>query len=200
MIGYKGFNADMTCLDFQYELGQTYRIPPDETKLCIRGFHFCRFPCDVFEYYNQNSLYAMIRAEDLIIEDNNKCVTNQITILESLTKDQLLQLMPNKITRKNGTIEYYKNGLLHRENGPAIIYADGRKKWYQNGHLHRLDGPASEWPKFYREWYQTGLLHRTDGPAIEYYNSRTRNYKNGEKVFYRNGVLCGRESRIYRIY
>ena len=36
-------------------------------------------------------------------------------------------------------------GQLHREDGPAIEYADGRKSYYQNGKLHKEDGPALEW-------------------------------------------------------
>lgn len=32
-----------------------------------------------------------------------------------------------------GTIIYYKNNKIHRLNGPAIQYADGRKSWYVNG-------------------------------------------------------------------
>ena len=33
---------------------------------------------------------------------------------------------------------------LHREDGPAIEYANGNKHWYLNGKLHREDGPAIE--------------------------------------------------------
>ena len=42
---------------------------------------------------------------------------------------------------------YYKDKkktILHREDGPAIEYADGGKDWYFNGKLHRIDGPAVE--------------------------------------------------------
>ena len=31
------------------------------------------------------------------------------------------------------TKAWYQNGKFHREDGPAIEYADGRKYWYQNG-------------------------------------------------------------------
>lgn len=34
---------------------------------------------------------------------------------------------------------------LHREDGPAMVWADGTRKWYYNGVLHREDGPAIEW-------------------------------------------------------
>jgi hypothetical protein len=33
----------------------------------------------------------------------------------------------------NGYKYWYLNGKLHREDGPAIEYADGDKYWYLNG-------------------------------------------------------------------
>ena len=33
----------------------------------------------------------------------------------------------------NGTQRWYKDGELHREDGPSIIYTDGSKLWYING-------------------------------------------------------------------
>lgn len=35
-----------------------------------------------------------------------------------------------------------EDGLLHREDGPAIIMQNGTKYWYCRGYLHREDGPA----------------------------------------------------------
>jgi hypothetical protein len=57
--------------------------------------------------------------------------------------------------------------ILHREDGPAIEYADGFKAWYLNGELHREDGPAIEWHDGSKSWWLNGKLHREDGPAIE---------------------------------
>lgn len=39
---------------------------------------------------------------------------------------------------------FYENehGQRHREDGPAIITADGHKYWMLNGKWHRTDGPA----------------------------------------------------------
>ena len=32
--------------------------------------------------------------------------------------------------------------MVHREGGPAIVYAAGGEEWYKNGQIHREDGPA----------------------------------------------------------
>jgi len=53
----------------------------------------------------------------------------------------------------NGDRFWYLNGKLHREDGPAVEYADGSKYWYLNGKLHREDGPAMELADGSKSWY-----------------------------------------------
>jgi len=82
-----------------------------------------------------------------------------------------------------GTRKYYNSaGQLHRENGPAIEYADGCKIWYQNGLLHRTDGAAVEWFDGDKYWYQNGVPHRTDGPAVERCDGSKDWFINGEEL------------------
>jgi len=66
-----------------------------------------------------------------------------------------------------GTEQWYTDGLLGREGGPAVIHRSGRTKWYRNGKLHRDDGPAVISEEGVRAWYRNGHLHREDGPAFE---------------------------------
>jgi hypothetical protein len=82
----------------------------------------------------------------------------------------------------NGDKSWYQNGKRHREDGPAIEYADGDKYWYQNGKRHRLDGPACEWANAYKFWYQNGKRHRLDGPAVEYADGYKAWYIEGKKL------------------
>lgn len=58
-----------------------------------------------------------------------------------------------------GTTRWFKNAersIRHRENGPAVIWADGSKFWLQDGQLHRIDGPAVERADGSKEWYNNG--------------------------------------------
>jgi len=64
--------------------------------------------------------------------------------------------------------EWYFEGLLHREGGPAIEFVSGSKHWYKNGELHREGGAAIEYPNGDKYWYKNGKLHREGGPAIEF--------------------------------
>ena len=67
----------------------------------------------------------------------------------------------------DGLIEWKNsNNRFHRENGPARTYKDGTVQWWLNGVMHRLDGPASEGPGRSSFWYVHGKLHREDGPAV----------------------------------
>jgi hypothetical protein len=65
---------------------------------------------------------------------------------------------PAYVCDKHGYQEWYKNGLLHREDGPALI-SRYTKRWYINGRLHREDGPAVYHPhEEYEEWHTNGQL------------------------------------------
>lgn len=76
-----------------------------------------------------------------------------------------------------------KEGLIHRDEGPAVIYnKGGLKLWYKKGYIDRDNGPAIEWPDGSKEWYKEGKRHRDNGPAIEYYD--------GKKEYYVNGKYC----------
>lgn len=47
--GYKGFNPDLTCREFKYEVGKEYDT--DKAVSCEKGFHFCKNPFDVLGFY-----------------------------------------------------------------------------------------------------------------------------------------------------
>jgi hypothetical protein len=49
------------------------------------------------------------------------------------------------------------NGELHREDGPAIEWANGRKEWYYRGELHRENGPAVEHANGNEEYWLVGV-------------------------------------------
>lgn len=49
MKAYKGFNSNLKCKDFQFEVGKEYQ--ENEADICNCGFHACENPMDVFNYY-----------------------------------------------------------------------------------------------------------------------------------------------------
>ncbi len=59
---------------------------------------------------------------------------------------------------------------------------DGKQAWWKDGKLHREDGPAVIWPDGTQMWYKDGEFHREDGPAIVYSDGRQFWYKNGKNI------------------
>lgn len=81
---------------------------------------------------------------------------------------------PEMITLSDGTKQWRLNGVLHREDGPAIVSVND-VRWMQHGNYHREGAPAIviRGDTF---WYVHGKLHRLDGPAVE--------YQSGEKAWW----------------
>jgi len=73
------------------------------------------------------------------------------------------------LKKEDGTIQYFKNGSLHREDGPALIFHDGYEYYYQNDELHRLDGPADIHPDGSCEYYIHNI--KTSKEGLELYVS-----------------------------
>ena len=82
MKAYKGFNSDMTCRGFQFEIGKTY-THDGEIKLCESGFHSCEAPLDVFNFYPPTALFAEVELDGVSEETHNqdtKRVSKSLTV------------------------------------------------------------------------------------------------------------------------
>lgn len=68
----------------------------------------------------------------------------------------------------NGDQEWFQNGKLHRENGPAKITKDGLEVWFKEGGVHRApeDGPAILRPDGTREWWVNNQRIRLEDPNL----------------------------------
>ena len=96
VFGYKVFNPNWTCRDFQYRVGETYEEYGSPI-LCRRGFHFCTELVDCFNYYvfDPNNKVAKVVALGEIDEEigNSKCCTNKIKILEEISWGDVLKMV-----------------------------------------------------------------------------------------------------------
>ena len=81
---YKGFNQDLKCRGFQYEIGKTYEHP-GEINLCGSGFHACPSPLNVFDYYGPaTSRYCEVEQDGETIDGDDKRVSSKLTILAEI--------------------------------------------------------------------------------------------------------------------
>ena len=86
ITSYKGFNKNMQCRGFQYEVGKEYEMD-GEIKCCNRGFHACKSPMEVWDYYDiLNSRYAEVEQSGKIEEEKNstKVCSSRIKIKTEL--------------------------------------------------------------------------------------------------------------------
>ena len=78
---FKGFDKDLKCRDFQYEIGKEYT--EEKANICNYGFHACEFPMDVFGYYPpSDSRYCEVdlEANDQKSSDDSKRVGKKISM------------------------------------------------------------------------------------------------------------------------
>ena len=84
--GYKGFDKDLKCRGFQYEVGKEYQCD-GEVECCENGFHFCENPFDVFGYYAPaESRYCEVGGSGYISRDkgDTKVAVSNIRIEEEI--------------------------------------------------------------------------------------------------------------------
>ena len=78
---FKGFDKDLKCRDFQYEIGKEYT--EEKADICNCGFHACEFPMDVFDYYPpSDSRYCEVDLEEngQKSSDDSKRVGKKISV------------------------------------------------------------------------------------------------------------------------
>ena len=91
--GYKGFDKDLKCRGFQYEIGNDYE-QEGEVKCCERGFHFCENPFDVFRYYSpSDSRYCEVEGDGNAdkANDDSKVATSHIHISAEIGLNGLIK-------------------------------------------------------------------------------------------------------------
>ena len=71
VVAYKGFDKNLQCRGYQFEVGGSYSHDGD-VKRCHTGFHTCEFPLHVFDYYPPGeSRYALVETSGKIDREEN---------------------------------------------------------------------------------------------------------------------------------
>jgi hypothetical protein len=78
------------------------------------------------------------------------------------------------------TVVSNEKGLVHNQNGPALISHDNTC-WLINGLYHRTDGPAIINSFLGKSWWINGNLHRDDGPADISLDGEEKYFLNGKE-------------------
>ena len=95
MIGYKGFDKDLKCRDFQFEVGKEYEHD-GKVKLCKSGFHFCENPQGVFGHYapGNGSRFAIVEAGGVSDEreSDSKRVAKKLKIKSEISVFEMCRI------------------------------------------------------------------------------------------------------------
>ena len=94
IIAYKGFNKNLKCRDFQYEVGKEYEMDGD-IKCCERGFHACESPLEVFDHYDMlTSRFAEVEQSGEIDKEENttKVCSSKIKVKAELKLADIINL------------------------------------------------------------------------------------------------------------
>ena len=81
MKAYKGFNKDLTCRGYQYEVGKTH-IYEGDIQICKQGFHACENPLDVLDtdYNSIDNKYYEVEVDGDIQKEDKKLVCSSIKL------------------------------------------------------------------------------------------------------------------------
>ena len=91
---YKGFDKNMQCRGFQYEVGKEYNMD-GEIKCCNRGFHACKSPLEVWDHYDMlNSRFAAVEQSGKIDEEekSTKVCSSHIKIKAELKLSDIINI------------------------------------------------------------------------------------------------------------
>ncbi|MUL27210.1 hypothetical protein F0475_02490 [Prevotella sp. A2879] len=94
IIAYKGFDKELKCRGFQYEVGKEYEMS-GRIACCERGFHACESPLEVFDHYDMlNSRFAEVEQSGEINKEENstKVCSSRIKVKAELKLADIINL------------------------------------------------------------------------------------------------------------
>ena len=118
ITSYKAFDKNMQCRGFQYEVGKEYDMD-GEIKCCNRGFHACKSPLEVWDYYDMlNSRYAEVEQTGKIDEEekSTKVCSSHIKIKAELKLADIINIGVEWLKDMTSPLKVKTDGALN-DNG-----------------------------------------------------------------------------------
>ena len=116
IIAYKGFDENLCCRGFQYEIGKEY-VHEGEIECCKNGFHACTNPFDVLDYYEADG-------------KNRYCEVEQSGSIKTGNGDSKQASSKIKIKAEIGMAGLFKAGVewIKEKTNPVPIIAETKDK------------------------------------------------------------------------
>jgi len=163
-IGYKG-TTNFKCKNLTYEVGKTY-VFHGQLKLCNSGFHFCDNIMNINISYplsdkNTKILQIEIPDDAVVINGDNKSVTNKLRVIKVLTPKEIEEI-------SKGKIKYDKNGnAIYLEDSRGYWW---KKKYDKNGNVIYYEDSSGYWEK--SEYDENGNVIRYEDSTEYCYEQR----------------------------
>ena len=112
IIAYKGFDENLCCKGFQYEIGKEY-VQEGEIECCENGFHACTNPFDVLDHYEADG-------------KNRYCEVEQSGSIKTGNGDSKQASSKIKIKAEIGMAGLFKAGVewIKEKTNPVPIIAE----------------------------------------------------------------------------
>ena len=116
IIAYKGFDKNLCCRGFQYEIGKEY-VHEGKIECCESGFHACTNPFDVLDYYEADG-------------KNRYCEVEQSGSIKTGNGDSKQASSKIKIKAEIGMAGLFKAGVewIKEKTNPVPIIAETKDK------------------------------------------------------------------------
>ena len=122
IAAYKGFDQDLKCRGFQFEIGKTYKHK-GEVSVCNSGFHACENPLAVFEHYPPTSRFAIVKCAGKISKGINdkKISCGELTVEAEIRLPELIseavEWINSRVDLENKKISSTGDGSVANNTG-----------------------------------------------------------------------------------
>ena len=189
----KGFDKDLKCRGYQFEIGKTYEIKlPDgyeltKEDLCSdKVFHYCNSLRKVHGYYSvepeKNNRFCEVEVLGREVTDGDKCGSNKIKVIREIVGEEL-DVLRGLI---NGNTGVFNSGYCNSGSCNSGDYNSGNRNsgdrnsgYYNSGYYNSGDRNSGNRNSGYRNSgdfnscdYSSGLFCTQD-PKVKIFDTET---------------------------
>ena len=195
-MNIKGFDENLCCRGFQFEIGKEYKIDSDELELCTDTvFHYCKSIQNVHYFYNVDiSRFCEIEVLGEEVTDGKKYGSNHIRIVREITGEELDVL----VGRVNGNTGIFNSGCWNSGGYNSGNYNSGRGNngSWNTGHCNSGIGNSGSYNS---GSCNSGYWNSGDNNSGDL-NSGNWNSGDFNSCENSNGVFCDEEDMNIRIF
>ncbi len=168
MKGFKAFDKDLKCREFQYKVGKTYTLDGD-LKLCGTGFHFCEKLENVYGYYERSgdTRICEIEAVGKVLTEGDKSATDKIKIVREIKGKELVAAVlkgTNSGNRNSGN-----------RNSGDYNSGDYNSGYYNSGNRNSGDYNSGDYNSGdYNSGNRNSGYFNSDTPSVRLFNKDSK--------------------------